>query len=497
MTRTVAKLLGGLLICLAAGAGPGCSAIYLVFGPGGLWPAGGTITGPTGGTINPGSGGAQGPGGTIPTTTQPAPVAGPSYTVSLLDDLFEQTSGARMVLRTDLDGDSITDFATISSESEVVLLHFRNPTTSRFEQLSIAGGLPLTRMVRVRDADFDQDGNPDLVVAINDTGLAPPPGAQKVGTVVLLFAPADPRDQLAWVGVPLANAFRANDNLSITDLVVADFDNVNGPDIAFVSNEPPPAGVMTPLRFVFFFLNPGPANARDGAAWGIPRPSVFGNQPPFVEVDAPDVNQIFAADIDQDSDTDLLVSFPPAHSLNIRWLENPGPANIDPNPAAALPRWNRHFVGQQDGGANAVAVGDIDADGDLDVAASTNVQGLTQWFQNPGVPAVGLQSFPWLVYPVGTVSGGNISQLHLADLNNDGRQDVWLAAGGTMRGFFPRSGASFFDYWTPFTIANTNPVADIGVPAFVDLDGNGTTDFVVPIDRIGLTQDQFIIFTRN
>ncbi|MFO0974620.1 MAG: VCBS repeat-containing protein [Phycisphaerae bacterium] len=473
----------------------GCAELYFYFGPNGLFPPGGTGTGGTP-TPNPGTGGLQNPDNTIPTTTQPAPVSPPLYRISLLDDLLEQTAGATMITATDLDNDTVSEFASISSQSQVVLLHIRD-TAGRFQQISVAGGLPLTRMVRIAAADVDSDGRTDLVVAVNHTGLAATSPATKVGQVVVIFAPADPRDALSWLTVPLTNSLRQNDDLSITDLIVRDFDNVNGPDIVFMSNEPPAMGAATPRRFVYFFSNPGPAMARTAGAWGTPRPSVLGVLPPFIEVDAPNASQIIPADIDGDGDLDIVASFPPAESFNIRWLENPGPANIDPNPAVALPRWNRHFVGQQDLGANVIALGDIDGDGDTDVAAGTSLQGLVQWFQNPGPPAVGIQDFPWQVYNVGLVASTSLNQLHLADLNNDGRLDVWVAGGGTMYGFFPRSGASFLDYWTPFTIANTNPVATIGFPAFLDIDGNGTTDFVVPLDRDGVNQDSFAIFARR
>lgn len=474
----------------------GCAELYLYFGPNGLFPAGGGSSGiPP--SPNPGTGGVQNPNNTIPTTTQPAAVSPPLYRVSIIDSFLEQAAGARMITQTELDGDTTADFATISYESQVVMIHLRNATTNLFEQFIVGGGIPLSEMIRIASADIDQDGNPDLVVAVYHTGFAPTPPATRVGQVVILFAPADPRDQLSWLTVPLPNALRQNDDFSITDLVVRDFDNANGPDIMFVSNEPPPMGSNLSRRFVFLFPNPGAAMARTGAAWGIPRPSAFGVLPPFIEIDAPDASQITPADVDGDGDTDIVASFPPAESLNIRWLENPGPANIDPNPAAALPRWVRHFVGQQDGGANVIAVGDIDGDGDSDVAAGTNLQGLVQWFRNPGTPNVSIQSFPWEVFNIGIAGGAELNQLHLADLNNNGQLDVWAAGGGTMYGFFPRTGTNFLDYWTPFTIAGTNPLATIGYPAFVDLDGNGTTDFIVPLDRNGVNQDSFAIFARQ
>lgn len=498
-TPAVALLLTAALVYAASG----CTGLYLVFGPNGIFPP--TASGPAGGGTNPGgnpslnpnTGGVSNPSNTVPTTSAPNPVSPPNFRISLLDDLFEATAGPNMIISTDFNADGLPDFASIASESQVVQVFIRDAANTRYDQLPIAGGLPLTRMVRIAAADFDGDGRVDLAVAVNNTGIAPTSPASKVAQIVLIFAPPDPRDQLSWLTVPLTNALRQCDDKSITDMVVADFDSANGPDIAFLSNEPPPAGSSIQRRYVFMFLNPGPGSARTPGAWGIPRPGVFGTLPPFVEIDAPDATQLAAADVDSDGNTDLVASFSPAESYNIRWLQNPGPASIDPNPAVALPRWQRRFVGQQDKGGNVLAVADIDGDGSPDVGAATNTPTpLIQWFRNPGAAVVTAQAFPWNVYNIGATENTPINQLAFADINSDGRLDTWYGANGVIAGFFPRAGANLFDWWTPFTIASTNPVAVIGFPAFLDIDGNGRTDFVVPLDRTGLTQDGFAIFSR-
>ncbi len=493
-----ARILASAIVVAAFCGSSGCSALYLIFGPGGLFPPDGG-TGGGGGIVtpDPSTGGTSNPGNTVPTTSAPASIPGPSYRISRLDNLLEATAGGNMIISRDLDNDGRPDFASIASESQVVQIFMRNAATNLYDQMTIAGGAPLTRMVRIGAADFDGDGHTDFAVAVENTGFAPAPGsgASKVGQVVLIFSPADPRDQLSWLTVPLPNALRQNDDISIVDMAIADFDGVNGPDIAFLSNEPPGGGT-TPKRFIFMFLNPGAASARSGAAWGNTRPSPLGVQPPFIEVDAPDANQIWATDVDGDGDPDLIASLSPAESFNIRWLENPGGAAIDPNPALAMPRWVRRFVGQQDLGANVIGVGDIDGDGTPDVAAATNLGGLVQWFRHPGFATVKLQNFPWSVYNVGILPDTPVTQVQVVDVNDDGKQDIWTGAGGRMSGFYPRSGADFLDWWQPFTLASTNPVATIGWPAFVDIDANGRTDFIVPLDREGLFNDQFAIFAR-
>ncbi len=480
----------------------GCAELVILFGPDGFFPPSGGVLGdaaPAGSTavgVDPGTGGLQGAGNTVPVTTQPAPIAPASYRVTLLDDLLEQSAGAGMIIQTDLDRDGVTDFASISSESQVVLLHLRDPQTMRFLQLTVGGGAPLAFMQRIAAADFDGDGNTDLAVAVHDTGFTPLQCAQKVGMIVLLFAPSDPREQLDWVVVPLPNSIppmNHHDTLSITDLAIADFDGQNGPDIAFAANLGCPG--PPPIRFINLFLNPGGAAARDGSMWGVPR----NGRAPFVHIEASDLSRLFAADLDGDGSPDLVANSPNAKSFNIRWLRNPGGAAIDPDPAADLPPWETRIIGQQDLAADALAVGDIDGDGAIDVASATDTQSLVQWFQNPGHDRVVRQTFPWLVYNVGALPppGGMINQLQIVDLNDDGRLDAWVGASGTIFAFFPRDGESFLDYWTPTTIVSTNPPATIGFPAFLDLNGDGKTDMIVPFDRPGLSQDQFATLAQE
>src|SRR5262249_28941069 len=136
----------------------GCTALYLLFGPNGPFPPPGATTG-GGGTPNLSSGGVTNPTNTVPTTTAPAPVPGPTYRISRLHDLREATAGPNMITPRDFDFDGTPDFAAILSESEVVQLFFRNATTNLYQQFSIAGGAPLTKMVRIAAADFDGDGH--------------------------------------------------------------------------------------------------------------------------------------------------------------------------------------------------------------------------------------------------------------------------------------------------------------------------------------------------
>lgn len=431
------------------------------------------------------SGGQVVAGGGVPTATQPAAISGPRYSVSLLDPLYEATAGAKAVVIADIDGDGQRDGASISDESQPVQLHLRNTLLRQFETYVIAGGTPISKSVDIEAADLNSDGRLDLVVLVNDTGYAPPPNVKRLGCVVLLLQGADARNPYQWVRVVLT-PYNEGSDAGLTDLVIGDFDGVNGPDLAVLSNEEVP-GDNVADSFVLLYRNPGPAGAADPAQWARTR----------INEDIPDYSRAAAADVDQDGDLDVVCGVPQASSYNVRWLRNPlvelGPGAV----TAGL--WTERLIGQQEGGADFMAVGDIDLDGGIDVAASHKGQGLTQWFRNPGPAALASEAYPlpWEVYSIGQVtrSGDGISGLQLVDLDSNGRLNAFVTVGGEAWGFQRQTDVQ--NYWTPFMIFKTDPVAEIGRAGFDDFNGDGRLDFIVPLDRAGLTSDQFLIFTRQ
>jgi len=456
----------------------GCTELFFVAGPGGVFPPQTTTSSviSTGGLTT-----TQG------TTVGGGTIAAPLYTQNIVDPVLEATAGAKVIKAADMDGDGLLDLVSGSNENQPIQLHMREATGLTFNTLSISGGGPIASMIDLEVVDLDGDGNLDIAVLVRDTGFVPVEDASIRGAVVLLFAPDDPTDQLAWTEVTITATFNLpGEDIGFAAFAVADFTNDGRADIMLGSNE------IEETDVIRLYQNPGGSNARDSGAWteaGLP-----------VTLDVNLIQDLAAGDMDGDGDLDVVATFPTAKTFNVRWLVNPvQEAGID---AAMAGNWERRIVGQQsevdpdNQGGDFIAVGDIDEDGNLDVAVAHGTLKLVQWFENPGAGFIEQQTFPWSVFNMAQlVDGVEMTQIQLVDMDLDGSLDLFATASGQMVGF--ERGSELRDFWNGYTILATNPIADIGVCDFADINADGLLDILAPFDREGLVQDQFLLFLRS
>ncbi len=176
------------------------------------------------------------------------------------------------------------------------------------------------------------------------------------------------------------------------------------------------------------------------------------------------------------------------------------------------------------GGADIVRVGDLDRDGRLDVVVRSTGGRVIQWLKGPGVEATTapLPNIPWRVFTVGEFRERTPEALAVGDLNADGQLEVICSATGGVVYFDARSGANPFDQWDENLIIDDLPssasdndspsTTDPNVPStavagttfinsilVVDLDGDGDNDLIATLDRSGLSglSNDALVWFRN
>lgn len=187
----------------------------------------------------------------------------------------------------------------------------------------------ITRCANVRVADLDGDGQNDVIATEDDT----PNG----GTLHSYSYSGDPRIQTNWVDRRIAR-FPAGQGVGIFE--IADIDGDSDLDIVIGCPD------------LYVLENPYPNNVGHGQEW---RRYKVGHGYISREIDI--------GDIDGDGDSDIIVA---DQSKNmVIWFENSGVTFYE--------NWKRHVVDHSNDylrWCHSVELGDVDGDGDLDIAVS-------------------------------------------------------------------------------------------------------------------------------
>lgn len=165
---------------------------------------------------------------------------------------------------------------------------------------------------------------------------------------------------------------------------------------------------------------------------------------------------VIISDIDGDAMPDITVA---AWGLNkVKWYKNGGGSPIT---------WTPFTIDESLSGAEFVTVGDIDRDGDADVAATSYTAGLLVWYENDGGEPVS-----WTKHMMDSNLEG-AGYCGLADLDGDDTLDV-IATGfdASVLAWYKSENAG--QEWTKYTV--DGGLAFPAEASVIDIDGDGDPD---------------------
>ncbi len=372
---------------------------------------------------------------------------------------IDSTSGVSPVAvkAADLDGDGDLDAASVwrgpagtgTTPNGFVAIHLQQSPSS-WSTVIVDSGDVYAEVNGLAIGDINGDNRPDLVIAAMDR-------------VVYLRAPANPRMAADWTPFDLQASF---DDTFVAwfDVAIGQIDGVNGPDIAAALSQEDDG-------LVGVFL--APEEPDDDAGWTL---EIIDEQRRSY------ADSVVLVDLDGDGRLDVVSSAVGETQGGISWYK--APADF----AATDRVWTRHPISSFPG-ASRLAAGDLDGDGDTDLAAISVDQQRLAWLEHPAdVTKL------WIGYVIGQFTAEIDNRLPVdvtvADIDGDGANDIVMGGAdpGTLSYF--RAGADRKLFWKETFIDIMATAGSPGLFAAGDIDNDGEIDVIAPIDAVDDRNDR-------
>jgi len=181
------------------------------------------------------------------------------------------------------------------------------------------------------------------------------------------------------------------------------------------------------------------------------------NSEQIISQDVNDAQDIFAADLDNDGDLDVLSAS--SGDDKIAWYENlDGLGNFG----------TQQIITTSSNYATVVRAKDLDGDGFLDIISASSSDDTISWFKNDGVANFGVEQ-------IITTDEDWVVEIFIADIDNDGDSDIISAAyDGDTIGWFENDGLGNFSNKQMISSNVDGPYSVFAI----DLDGDNDMDII-------------------
>lgn len=320
--------------------------------------------------------------------------------------ISDATSGVRSIAAADFDGDGDTDLVSISNTSGILAWHQNDgheDYTDRIITSNEAGG------EMVLATDINGDGATDVVVTASGDGT------------------------IRWYANDGSGNFTANDVALLASpqsLSAGDLDGDGDIDLISAS--------WSQDR-IFRYSNDGAGNFTATQLGSIQ--------------DGP--RSLFTVDVDGDGDLDVLAASSFDHL--VMWYENLGESGF-----------TRHLIANDALGAQCVSAADIDQDGDMDILSASLIDDRLSWYENNG-------SQVFTMHQISDTANGAY-RISAADIDGDGDMDIISAASAFQSDVIALYLNDGQQQFSPQTIDSTlNFIRDVQA---IDVDNDGDLDVV-------------------
>lgn len=276
------------------------------------------------------------------------------------------------------------------------------------------------------------------------------------------------------------------------DVEIADFDRDGDNDVAAarrfkLSLTPLPDKPVEPIDIVagdvMVFVNPGFASG--GTGWTLASLGV--HERPALGLDRDGASALRVRDIDRDGDLDLISAARDDNNVQVAWFENPGGVPSTESP------WTQWRIGSVRD-ALGVDLADVTGDGRVDVVAVGGEQKQLLLFEQPAEGP--MRDYDWDSFVLVDFQNLQPTDVKALDLTGDGYPELVVGSKqGAVRYFSAPDDVR--SAWDAFVVTDFDPVAEIGLLGYADLDADGDIDLIAVLHATDDPNNSRIVWIRN